>query len=106
MKQRHVRYTETAQDHVWREESGGQLAWRGPSPDQGKVVWEDLLQRSAEGAGRLRRSPKQEFDFHGLERKDNPPAVRAVEDPSVEKRRDVAHVFLYGHLPVCKDDLM
>src|SRR5437667_11439330 len=39
---------------------------------------------------RLRRSPKQEFDFHGLERKDNPAAVRAVEDPSVEKRRDVA----------------
>lgn len=31
-------------------EQGGQVVWRGPSPDQGKEVWEDLLQRAAEGA--------------------------------------------------------
>ncbi len=29
-------------------ELGGQLVWRGPSPDQAKGVWEDLLQRTAE----------------------------------------------------------
>jgi hypothetical protein len=46
-------YSATELLRCWQfAEADGRVVWRGPSPDQGKRVWEDLLQRPAgSGAG-------------------------------------------------------
>jgi hypothetical protein len=38
------------------------------------------------------RSLKQELDFHGLEREDNPPTYCAVEHSGVQWRSDVTAI--------------